>query len=297
MKELFQSVRRTPYQSVAIFLVLFFTLFLSTAIFIALSFFHSFLTYIETRPQVTVYFQNKASTKEIFKLRDDLTSSGKILSIKYVSKEDAFKIYKELNKDDPLLLEMVSADIFPATLEIYAKKPIFLPEIAEYLKKQPGVDEVIFQKDIVNQLITITNILRIISYTFFGFLIFMTVVVLIAIISFKIALKKEEIQLLQLLGAIRSYIRYPFLREAVFFGLASSLLSFGILTLVLFYFNPFLKSYLQGIPTLTLDLHFYQLAVWPINLNFLLITLALSICFGIFISTLASFLAIEKYLE
>jgi len=252
---------------------------------------------VETRPQVTVYFQNNASTEQIFKLRDDLTSSGKVLSIKYVSKQDAFKIYKELNKDNPLLLEMVSADILPASLEIYAKKPMYLPQIAEYLQKQPGVDEVIFQKDIVNQLITITNVLRIISVVFFGFLIFMTIVVLMAIISFKIALKKEEIQLLQLLGASRAYIRSPFLSDAAFFGLITSLFSFVIIFLTLIYFNPFLKSYLRGIPTLSLNLHFYQLIVWPVNIYFLLVTLVTSVCFGVFISTLASFFATEKYLQ
>jgi cell division protein FtsX len=64
------------------------------------------------------------------------------------------------------------------------KNPI-LPEIAEYLKKQPGVDEVVFQKDIVNQLITITNVLRITAILFFGFLMFMTIVILIVITSFK----------------------------------------------------------------------------------------------------------------
>lgn len=297
MKELLSSIRRTPYQSLAMFLVLFFTLFLSTTIFVSLAFFYSFLGYVETRPQVTVYFQNQTSTGQVLKLKDELENSGKVLSIKHISKEEAFKIYRALNKDNPLLLEMVSADILPASLEIFAKKPVFLPEIADYLKKQAGVDEVVFQKDIVNQLITITNILKIIAFVFFGFLIFMTVVVLIAIISFKIALKKDEIHLLQLLGATNSYIRGPFLKEAAFFGFASSIFSFIALTVPLLYFNPFLNSYLRGIPPLLLNLNFYQLMVWPLNIYFLVLTLILSISFGIIISTLASFLAIKKHLK
>ncbi len=297
MNEIIKSIKRTPYQSLAIFLILFFTLFLSTIIFISLTFFYSFLNYVETRPQVTVYFQNKASTEQIFKLRDELVSSGKVLSIKYISKEEAFKIYKDLNKDNPLLLEMVTSDILPASLEIYAKKPLFLPEIAEYLKKQPGVDEVVFQKDIVNQLITITNVLRITAILFFGFLMFMTIVILIVITSFKVALKKDEIHLLQLLGATKSYVRTPFLKEAAFFGTVSSILSFTIIALTLIYLNPFLSSYLRGIPTLAINLYFTQLIVWPINLYFMLTTLVLSLIFGIFISTGASYLAIKKYLR
>jgi len=297
MSQIIKSIKRTPYQSLAIFLILFFTLFLSTIIFISLTFFYSFLNYVETRPQVTVYFQNKAASSQIFKLRDELNNSGKVLSMKYISKDDAYKIYKDLNKDNPLLLEMVTADILPASLEIYAKKPVFLPEIAEYLKKQSGVDEVIFQKDIVNQLVTITNVLRIASILFFGFLMFMTIVILIVITSFKIALKKEEIRLLQLLGATNNYIRSPFIKEAAFFGMTSSVISFAIIALVIVYFNPFLVGYLRGITSLGLNLHFFQLVVWPVNLYFMLITLAVSLTFGIIISTSASYLAIEKYLK
>ena len=297
MNEILKSVKRTPDQSLAIFLILFFTLFLSTIIFVSFTFLYSFLNYVETRPQVTVYFQTKASTDQIYKLRDELNNSGKVLSIKYISKDEAYKIYKELNKDNPLLLEMVTADILPASLEIYAKKPMYLPEIAEYLKKQAGVDEVIFQKDIVNQLVSITNILRIGAIVFFGFLIFMTIVVLIVITSFKVALKKEEIQLLQLLGATNDYIRSPFLKEASFFGTTASVISFVIIALIIVYLNPFLISYLRGIPTLSLNLYFTQLVVWPVNLTFMLTTLVISLVFGITISTSASYLAINKYLK
>src|SRR5437762_10323603 len=108
MKEIWKSIRRTPYQTGAAFLVLFFTLLLSTTLFLALSFLYGLLGYVETRPQVTAYFQNKVSENDIFKIRSALVETGKVQSVKYVSKEDAFKIYKELNKDNPTLLEMVS---------------------------------------------------------------------------------------------------------------------------------------------------------------------------------------------
>src|SRR3990170_7478707 len=101
MKEILTSIRRTPYQSLAAFLILFFTLFLSTALFISLSFLYGLLGFVETKPQVTVYLQTNTSENAIFKVRDKLMNSGKILSIKYISKEEAYKIYQELNKDNP----------------------------------------------------------------------------------------------------------------------------------------------------------------------------------------------------
>lgn len=297
MKELFTSIRRTPYQSFTAFLVLFFTLFLSTVLFVSLSFLYGILGFIETRPQVTVYFQTKTPEEDIFKIRDELADSDKVLSIKYISKNDAFKIYKDLNKDNPLLLEMVSADILPSSLEIYAKKPVFLPEIAEFLKKQSGVDEVQFQKDIVDRLITLTTILRKSAILFFLFLLMMTIVVLTTTTLFKIALKKDEIELLKLIGASNFYIIKPYLAEGLFLGICASFLSCLIIFGFIMYLSPFISSYFSGISNLVLNLDFIQITVWPINTLFLFIAFSLSTLFGVIIAFIANIFATQKYLR
>ncbi|MBI4226586.1 hypothetical protein HY612_05745 [Candidatus Roizmanbacteria bacterium] len=297
MTEVFTSIRRTPYQSLAAFLILFFTLFLSTIMFISLSFLYGLLGYVETRPQVTVYFQTNTPENEIFKVRDTLMNSGKILSIKYVSKEEAYKIYKELNKDNPLLLEMVSSDILPASLEIFAKKPSYLPELANFLKKQAGVDEVNFQKDILERLLTLTDILRKTTVVFFLFLIFLSILVLITTTLFKIALKKDEIELLRLLGASKFYIKKPFLLEAILFGFTASAGSFVIILALLLYLKPFFVPYLKDISQLNISLFLSKLTVWPLNAAFLSTAFFLSLIFGVGIAILATLLAIQKYLK
>jgi len=297
MKELFTSIKRAPYQTLTAFLVLFLTLFLSMILFVSLTFLHGVLGYLESRPQVTVYFQTSTPEKEIFKIRDELNNSGKVILIKYISQQEAFNIYKNINKNDPLLLEMVSADILPSSLEIYAKKPVYLPEIAEFLKKQGGVDEVQFQKDIVDRLLNLTNVLRKLSLLFFVYLLLMSTIVLTTTTLFKIALKKDEIELMRLIGASNFYIRKPFLQEGVFLGIVASLVSFIILLLIFFYLNPFLSSYLKGIPVLEIKIFDLGLKVWPINFSFLIIVFFLSSLFGCFISIISSFLATRKYLK
>jgi len=297
MKDIITSLRRAPYQSLTAFLVLFFTLFLSLTFFIILSFTNGILSYLETRPQVTVYFQTKTPENNIFKIRDELAKSGKTLSIKYISQKEAFQIYKELNKDNPLLLEMVTADILPPSLEIYAKKPIYLPEIAEYLKKQGDVDEVQYQKDIVDQLLSLTNILRKGGLIFFSYLVLMSIIVLMTTTLFKIALKKEEIELLRLLGATNSYIRRPYINEGLFMGFTASSLSFLILMSLILYFYPFLKNYLIGVPNLYIDIFITKITVWPLNPSFFGLIYGLSLIFGCVIAAFSSFLATKKYLK
>lgn len=298
MNDFLTSIRRAPYQSAASFLIIFFTLFLSLFFFNLISFFYGILSDVEKRPQVTAYFQTETKESDIKKIQQDITSSGKASSVKYITKQQAFKIYKELNKSDPLLLELVSAETLPPSLEVLAKQPSYLSEIAEYLRKQPGVDEVKFQKDIVDRLVALTSALRKISLFIFIFLLVTSSIVLMTTTAFKITLKKDEIELMRLLGASTSYIRRPFLIEGSIFGAASATLAFAIFYLVILYFNPFLNRWLSGIPPLPFfNLSNLNIYVWPPNLNFILLSYIITVVSGVSIGLVGNFLSTSKYIK
>lgn len=298
MRSFMQSIKRTPYQSLASFMILFFTLFMAVFFFTLTSFFSSLLSYVETRPQVTVYFESTTQLDQINRLKEAILQSQKADSIKYVSREEALKIYRSsISRDEPQLQELVSAETLPASLEISAKKPEYLQEIAAFLQKQPGVDEVVFQKNIVDRLHTLTNVLRGVSAGIFAFLMFTSIVVLVTTTAFKIALKKDEIELLGLLGASKFYIRKPFLEEGIFFGLISGTLAFAMFFGAFFALKPFLSSYLGSIPNLSFyGLTHLQLTVWPPSVAFIILSYALTVAFGMIIGLLGNYFATSKYI-
>ncbi len=296
MNDLFTSLRRTPYQTFAAISILFFTLLMSGLIFISLSFIQGLLGYVETRPRVIVYFQIKAEEEEINAVRQELEQTGMTKEVTYVSKSEAYDIYKEFTKNDPLLLEMTSEDILPASLEIDALRPEYLPQIAEMLKDSPGVDEVQFQKDIVDNLLNLTSNIRRVSLIFFGYLSFVSIIVLTITTSFKIALKKDEISLLKLLGASNFYIRKPFIQESVLLGLISAGAASAVLMGLLIFMNSLLTSYLSGIPTLTVTLFGLGMQVWPFNFAFALATVLVTAFFSLVITLIASLTATNRYL-
>ncbi|OGK13259.1 hypothetical protein A2861_00255 [Candidatus Roizmanbacteria bacterium RIFCSPHIGHO2_01_FULL_38_15] len=296
MKDILTSLRRTPYQTSAAFLVLFFTLLLSGILFISLSFIQGLLSYVETRPRIIVYFQIKAEDEEVRAVQKKLETTGKTENIKYVSKKEAYNIYKEFTKDDPVLLEMTSPDILPASLEIDAKSPEFLPELAEFLKNQPGVDEVEFQKDIVQNLLNLTRNIRRTILVFFAYLLIMSIIVMATTTSFKTALKKEDIALQRLLGATNFYIRKPFIAESVFLGIIASICANSSIAVILLSLNSFLSIFLSGLPKLSVNMLNMSLQVWPFNLMFIVVTFGLTTLFGLIISLVASLSATNRYL-
>jgi len=262
----------------------------------SLTFLYGLLSYVEARPQVTIYFQNETSESSILEVKKELEQSGKVTSVKYVSKNEAYALYRDLNKDNPLLLEMVSAEILPASLEIFASRPSYLPELAAYLEKVPGKDEVNYQKNVVEKLLALTAVVRTGSLAFFGFLMFTTTIILITITHFKVALRKDEIELQRLMGAKASYVRRPFMREALFLGFLSSTIVFAKFSLLIYVAYPYIQSYLRGVQSLSIDLAQYKLVVWPFSIEYVGMLYLILTLFGICIAAFATLFATKKYI-
>src|SRR3989338_10061129 len=244
-----QRIRRTPYQAVASVFMIFITLFVFAVFLLLAATSSAILSYFETKPQVTIFFNDKKDKSAIDALVDKLKSTGKIAGITYISKDQALSIYREQNKNDPLLLEMVTADILPASLEISAVSPQDLTQVAEMMKDEPGVDEVVFQKDIVDTLITWTSTIRKIGFFFLIFLLTATFFILLTSIGMKIALKKEEVDILKLVGATPWYIKKPFIYEGVTYGLLGATITWVIVIGLVLYAKPFISTFLYGIPS------------------------------------------------
>src|SRR3990170_4956908 len=113
-----KNIRRSPYQAfAAVFIMMMTFLVFSFFVFIFVGS-SKVISYFESKPQVTAFFKDEASKQEINSLRASVESTGRVSEVRFVSKQEALKIYQEQNKNDPLLLELVTAEILPASLEI-----------------------------------------------------------------------------------------------------------------------------------------------------------------------------------
>lgn len=289
-----KHIKRSPYQTLAAVLTMFLTflvcgMFLLTTVVSVL-----ILNYFESKPQVTVFFSETAGKAEATELKNQLEASGKTASVRYVSKEDALEIYKEQNKDDPLLLEMVTADILPASLEVTATDPRFLKELEPMMKEGGGVEEVVFQKDVVDALLSWTNAIRLVGGILGALLIFDALLIVMTVISMKVALKKEEVEVLKLIGASQWYIRMPFLLEGGWYGICGAFLAWLVISIIILIFRSSILSFLGIIPIVQTILKN------PLSLHFLGaegIFLAAIVGTGFFLGALGSYIALGKYIK
>lgn len=280
-----KHIRRSPYQSLAAVFIMMLT-FLSITIFSFIVFGSSaVIEYFESKPQVTAFFKDEAKPADIQALQNQLQQTGQIASTQYVSKSEALQIYKEQNKNDPLLLDLVTEDILPASLEISTYKIEDLEPVSNTLKASPQVSEVIYQKDIVSTLSSWTNAIRIVGITLIAILALVSVFIMMTVIGFKVSQKREEIEIMKLLSATNWYIRWPFVLEGIFYGVLGTLIGWVVASGALLYVSPYLETFLKGIPIL------------PVSPVFLLGLLVGELVIAIFLGVLASSLAVLRYLK
>lgn len=280
-----KHIRRSPYQAITAILIVTFTLYIA-ALFILASFSsYKILKYFETKPQVTAFFKDKTGKNEIDDLGKLLKLTGKVSSMKYISKEEALSIYKEQNKKDPLLLEMVTSDILPASLEISTGNLVDLKDIYETIKRQPIVEEVVYQKDVIDSLNAWSNGIKRIGIEFLLFLSLTSTLVVLNVIGMKIALRKEEIEILKLMGATNWYVRWPFILEGTLYGAIGGFFAWAITYFRVWQATPFLSSFLKGIP------------LFPFSVATMAIILGILLGCGLVIGAVGSFIAVKRYLK
>lgn len=289
MKRAFETmtkhIRRAPFQAIAAISVLTITFFLIAVFSLITIGTEVVVRHFESRPQVTAFFRDNATESAISDLQSSINKMSDITSAQFISKTKALELYREQNKNDPLLLEMVTADILPASLEVRANSPTVLSQIADIMKSSNIVEEVVYQKDIVENLIHWTQAIRFGGLALVIFLLCSSMLMVVIIISMKVATHKTEIEIIGLLGGSKGHIVAPFLLEGILYGIVGSFIGWGAAYVALLYTTPLILSFMGTIPLL------------PVPIWFMLLLLAGQLSLGVSVGFISSIFAARRFLK
>lgn len=188
----------------------------------------------------------------------------------------------------------MTADILPASLEVTATEPKFLSVLNDVIKKTEGVEEVVFQKDVVDTLVTWTNAIRFIGGALAILLAIDSLLIIMTVISMKIALKRDEIEIFKLIGASQWYIRMPFLLEGGFYGAVGAFAAWSIIMTGLWYFHGTLLAFLGPIPMINSLLS--APGSWP-ALMYIGIFFASMMTSGFILGSMGSLVSLSRYIK
>ena len=285
-KTAWHHIRRSPFQSLVAIIVMTISFFCLNSFAIISSGMTSVLTYFETKPEVTIFLKDGLDKNTVENLQKELSNYPNIREIKFISKEKAFEIYKEQNKNSPMLTEMVTASILPASFEVSVSDIKVLEQISQnFSGKTTQIDEIIYQKDIINSLLGWTNFVRKVGVTVVSISIILTFLIISVIVGMKITNRKDEIKISRLLGASKWYVKKPFLIEGLFYGVVGSVVGYVFCITGSLIYKTQINAFFNPIVFISNDTNFY------------LYLLLASIVLGSLIGYVASWFGVKRYIK
>jgi len=284
-KDTLKQIRRSPYQAIAAALAMSLTFFVASIFIILIFGGQLVLLYLEQRPQVIAFFSDETKESRILEIAKEIETTGLSKEIKYVSKEEAYEIYRERFKDDPLLLESVTADFLPAHLEVSAQKVDDIKILTEGFRQREEVESIVAPEDVVGKLANVTRTVRAAGLIFVSVLIAISFLIIIMVVGMRIALRRDEISIMNLVGATRWYIAKPFFIEGALYGIiGASIATFLVYSLLLFY-SPQIQNFLGPIQ------------IFPISPLFFLYLWLAQVTAAITVGVLGAAIALYRYLR
>jgi cell division transport system permease protein len=176
---------------------------------------------------VVVFLDDRVTTTAHKQLETSLEDYPEVRTVDYFSKPEAEEEFKVLFKDQPELLAEVDYEILPASLRINLNDPSNYKLIIERLDGNPAVKEIRTSGEAIERLLSLTDTL-VISASAFALLIgFAAFILIINTLRLAAYSKKKEIKIMRLIGASSTYIRLPFIFEAVIESLIGTSIAVG----------------------------------------------------------------------
>lgn len=253
---------------------------------------------ISNEVDMSIYLANDTDEETVATITKEISALTSVTSVNVETPEDARIKQAEENKESPEVLQAINE----ATNQHDWRVRVKLVDINDTSQLREYVNTNQIYKDNASERklpsfagerkAAIENIGRIVDFArqvgILASLVFVIISTLIIFNTIRMAIfnRKEEIQMMKLIGAERSFIRGPFIVEAIVYGLIGAIIASSLGYAVLLFAAPSIQSYgLNITPTLNSAVYYAGFVVLGM------------IIIGALIGIISSLLATRRYLK
>lgn len=288
---------RNATLAIAAIAVMVITLTIVLSSVIANAAFSNTVKQITDKIDISVYFKDSVTSAQQEALIARLKSLPNVQSVEYISKDQALTKYQKTNQDNVDLLTAISQtdNPLPASVTIKPRDPYKLDQIQTFIDS-PEVKQISERTD--NQEDRIQALYKITAATHFfqnagvvGIVVFAVVSMLIIFNTIRMAIfnRRDELQIMRLLGASSWFIRGPFVVETILYGIVSAVVSLTLCNVMFIVASSGLGASTLGL----LDIQYAH----AYFLDHLWIFFGGQIAGGILIGAVSSLIATRRYLK
>jgi cell division transport system permease protein len=191
---------------------------------------------LESKVELTAYLADDAKVSKILDLKARIERDPAVARVDYVSKEDALERLKKLSASRADLgpIEDIGVNPLPASLEIKLAKAQESGRLADELRAEVGngviakPEDVVDNPQVVDQLLTITRVLSIGGLAVLAMMLFVTLFVIVNTIRIAVHARRDEIEIMQLVGATDRLIAAPFVLEGMLVGIGGGAIALAV---------------------------------------------------------------------
>jgi len=293
-----KSLMRNAWLAIAAMAVMVITLTIMLFSVIANATLSNTISQITDRIDISVYLVDSIKVDQKDGLISDIKKLENVKSIEYVSKEQALERYKEQNKNNVELLTAISQtdNPLPASLQIKPYDTNNIETIRQFLEK-PEIKKLQSEqtsysgdrKQAIDKIAKAAKFFR--QAGFIGVFVFAIISMLIIFNTIRMAIfnRKEELNIMRLLGASNTYIRGPFVVETMLYGIVAAIISIALCSALFAVSSSALGASSLGLLDITYaDRYFKE------NILFII---AIQIALGITIGASSALVATRRYLK
>ncbi|KKQ95236.1 MAG: Cell division protein [candidate division CPR2 bacterium GW2011_GWC1_39_9] len=249
---------------------------------------------VKKKADMSIYFKANATNEQVIQFEDALKNDSSVYKISFTSSEKAVADYREMYKLRPKLLDALEnsgSNSLPSSVQVEFYDPEKQGNIASIInefKTKNIVDRPSYEgqkKAVVDKIVKVAGVTKKAGWALASVFAAISLIIIFNTVRLAIFARREEIEIMQLVGATNWFIRGPFVFEGAIYGFIGTIVSVAIMYPLFAVFSPSISQFF-GIANI---FNFLKLNLWSVLMaEFLL---------GTLIGILSSFFAIRKYLR
>ena len=188
------------------------------------------------RVHVLVYLQDDLKPKAINNLKQFIENQAEVSYVKFVSRDDAMSSLKSSLEGQDGILEGLSYNPLPNSFEVKMKQEFLnIDSIEKFIKiigQKLGITDIEYGQKWLERFTRFFHFLRITGLSFGLFLFISSLFIISNTIKLMVYSRRDEIEIMKLVGATNRFIKFPFYVEGVIHGLAGSIFALFIVYII-----------------------------------------------------------------
>jgi cell division transport system permease protein len=222
LRQAWQGFWRNPVMSIASTATVAGMLLLSSFFVIAQRGLDVSLNFLQSKVELYLELDDNARPSEILDLKTRIEANPAVDHVVYVSKDEALARLKEVVDKTGQSLADTSANPLPASLDVKMRDAQQTKQLATMLRDEVGkgvVTDVVDNPSVVDKVLTITRVLSFGGLAILALMLFVTLFVIVNTIRIAVHARRDEIEIMQLVGATDTFVRTPFIIEGILVGI------------------------------------------------------------------------------